>query len=622
MKITTYNPDGSINEVQEYHFQIPSFIKSFDPDISFLNITDDDMASFDSDDEEEKYILFNKFGFLLSYDISNYIDCIVKDSADEYKLEMLLHTNINEEQFHLYNRILNRLAKKFSKSIWRLQDIVSENTLSEEEISILDISIIVEVIIYRLRRMICRGNGGDPAQYFINQIHWLYYSLYHCYQRGVLPPKGLEVMRFLYPFANLRKGYKCDFCLLEKLISTLFFLGGKHRSILYRFLAIQHRLTTHSSSRMIAFGMMKEEFAIMDVDSSNCKVENALAQLEKEEVVVLLANCPVGEEIKLKFKKLFQDQYKLFCKSNGDFLKFSTGQEAIRYFKYTEVDRMIRNDWKDFYFVSLDKLKAKYDNCQVPTIEQFKIYPYILSVPFFYYYLLVEKCEVCKKYEFEGMLLDDLILRAIYVGSEEKSPLYEQMYRLNYLEKSANLILDDENLPTNVQKKDRNEEELLSILNGLNSEIVDALRSGIFRLPSSSLAVEYCLVWLEPLFKRHLNNSFDEETFRNKIRELLESDVFNKHLLDERKKKIINNNLNFKLLLNIVGMLSDLNKANDKNWVKRFLGPSLRDDLAFIWKQKGTSSFHKYVSGWNSPSSCVSVLTSEMKKKIQDTFYR
>jgi hypothetical protein len=178
-------------------------------------------------------------------------------------------------------------------------------------------------------------------------------------------------------------------------------------------------------------------------------------------------------------------------------------------------------------------------------------------VPLFYYYLLVEKCKIGEKYAFEGKLLNDLIIRAILFESEEKSSLYEQMYRLNYMEQSANLIFDERKLIDKQKEEDRYEyeKELLTLLNGLNSDIVEMFRSERkFQLKTPSEAVEYLLVWLEPLFDRYLNNS-DKNEFKRKFKELLESNEFKTELLDNRRKKVIKHNLNLKLVLNIVGKL-------------------------------------------------------------------
>ena len=44
MKITTFNPDGTIKDVSEYHFQIPEYITSFNPNRSFLGVSEEDVA--------------------------------------------------------------------------------------------------------------------------------------------------------------------------------------------------------------------------------------------------------------------------------------------------------------------------------------------------------------------------------------------------------------------------------------------------------------------------------------------------------------------------------------------------------------------------------------------------
>ena len=51
MRITIYNPDGSIKEEREYNVQIPHYIYSFDNEHSFLNITDIENEVIGTDDD-------------------------------------------------------------------------------------------------------------------------------------------------------------------------------------------------------------------------------------------------------------------------------------------------------------------------------------------------------------------------------------------------------------------------------------------------------------------------------------------------------------------------------------------------------------------------------------------
>ena len=97
MKITTYNPDGSIKEVREHHVQIPEYINSFDAKHSFLNITEEEMIAFDEGDENRKEIIIDKVLFLLEQDMSNYAKFLLNGRDDWGLRDAVLQTHLTSE---------------------------------------------------------------------------------------------------------------------------------------------------------------------------------------------------------------------------------------------------------------------------------------------------------------------------------------------------------------------------------------------------------------------------------------------------------------------------------------------------------------------------------------------
>ena len=104
MKITTYNPDGSIKEVREHHVQIPEYINSFDAKHSFLNITEEDVAlALYKRRDYDKGVLLNQYRFLLMYDYDNYL----KSNARKIYIEDEQGRMNNEDTLEYYDHVLS-----------------------------------------------------------------------------------------------------------------------------------------------------------------------------------------------------------------------------------------------------------------------------------------------------------------------------------------------------------------------------------------------------------------------------------------------------------------------------------------------------------------------------------
>jgi hypothetical protein len=251
------------------------------------------------------------------------------------------------------------------------------------------------------------------------------------------------------------------------------------------------------------------------------------------------------------------------------------------------------------------------------------VFPINLEVPLYYYYLLVEECECGAKYTIDGKLLDSLLLRSLKKGCENKMALYEQMYILNFVEIKAKLIPDEKAPSVNLSKEDEYWDKIAQLRNelleGNCKEIAKKLKDGEFDIQNGNDAINFFMVWLEPLFKWHINNDvIDEIKFKEIFKRILKSKLIFDNLLVKRNRIAVKHNLNIKLVLNIVGYLAENGK---EKYVQRRVGASLEKELLYLWKNEkkdGTSSYyHKYVSGWDS-SDYSSDLSSQMKDDMKE----
>ena len=626
MKITTFNSDGSIKDVNEHHFQIPDFITSFDSNHSFLNITDDRMIILDEDRDMERENLLTELIFLINYDIANYASCIEikkKESNNAGRSTVLIKTSNDTAKQDALNRLFRTFMRTSNEP--KNDRLLYEKKNKKELLNNLNVSNVVEFLEYNVIYPIRYRSETEPINYLLNLIHWFYYAIDKQYKIGNLTNEGEATRWLLYPFANLKgNGFTKYFYL--KLIESLYNLNEKHREELYSIILMieslgysnnrEPSLNHHTLSMMQNFNGLTR---ILDAEPSS-EYENIRLELEKEEFVTLHVQCDVSEEIKTSIKSVLDKQYEKFCNINGDFIKLNICNKAMRLYKYDKKEYLTKKDWYGFYCSYLDELETEYKRMAKDPEE--------LECPYYYYYLLVTKFELGDRYDFNGELLDCIILRTTKRKGEKKADLYDQMYRLNFMEESANAFtkkIPNNDTFTNVENgelDDKTKKELDeykdNLLKGKNRKIACDIERGDFKIDSDN-STEYAMVWLEPLFKLNLNKEIaNEDEFRKKFEAVIKDAQIKDYLISRRKRIVVKHNLNIKLLLNIVGYLANEGKNINKNYVEYRVGAKLEKEIAYFWNiKRGTRSYHKYVSGYETGDSDLS---QKIIKILQSSF--
>ena len=627
MKITTFNPDGSIKEVREHHFQIPKYISSFDPKRSFLNISDDDIRVLKVGNDFEKKELERKFRTLINYDLSIFTKFLFEQDNIESKnsfYDVLLRVSINQELLDKYRKALCSLVRRYSKSLRSLRNIKSEK-LTDDEYQALNVNTLVEILLFDIIKMRSKGRSGmDCYKNMVHRLRWLNYALYNCYALGLLTDDRRINAQILRPYSNIRfpKGISLDdSSFLKRIVYSLYETGEQFRNDQYRLLLALKYLPCIEHTSMLSFDMSTIGMAINDKqlttvlreDRSN-EFENVRMELENEEIVALHGPCNISEEIKIAIKRVLDNQYKRYGNLNGNFdikdmqkdIEMSYGDSYIKCnsLKY----------WREYYYKTMRRLSADFkENLKKNNFKD-------IEWPYYYYKVLVEDSDLCKEYKFEGQLLDGLLRLFINEKYEKTIALYEQVFRLNYMETEADFInsIESSKEKVNAVKNEEMQHYLDNLLKSENRIIAEHILKGNLFCTKDDV-VDYAIVFLEPLFKKYLTRNTNEVQFRETFKKVLKLDFVFKHLIVEKSNSNIEKDtLHIKTLMNIIGIL--LNEFH--NWKKpiEVQNSVLISDLITMWNITKIAGYARYISGYRSrvsnPISTTSVFTENEVNEI------
>jgi len=259
---------------------------------------------------------------------------------------------------------------------------------------------------------------------------------------------------------------------------------------------------------------------------------------------------------------------------------------------YSENNRI--KYWREYYYYTLKNLSFDYK-------ENYRKHGYRdIEWPYYYYKVLIEECELCQEYKFEGMLLEGLIKLFLCEKYEKKIALYKQVFRLNYIESKADFINSIESSREEVKdiKNKEIQQYLDNLLKSENRIIAEHILKGNLFCTKDNV-VDYAIVFLEPLFKKHLAAWVKEDLFRERFREVLNLDcVSGKLIVQKGNSKIEKDTLQIKTLMNIIGIL--LNEYhNGRNPIK-VESSDIISTLITMWRMDKLTGYTRYISGYNS----------------------
>ena len=629
MRITEYNSDGSIKEVRNYNEPLPDYLTSFDDNHSFLNISDIDIEIVSQRKNSfEKNLVLERMRNLISFDYKNYLNSISNNEEDTIQfVDSFSGDTVIDGRWDSKDELLASLLRYYNKQ-YNSSDISEIEDLLSSLVANCDL---IEVVLYHtckyynyFRGLFIFDDHFHCYRSFLRYIHQIYYVLKRYFGFDSNFKLAHDIIHAIHPYATMTFSKSHlpiinDDQMVIRIMETLFQNEGQRRDV-YRLLHTLQSLFSRAEQNGEShhyLAMVNERgnnnTGIIPANPSN-GVETTMIELTPEEVVSLNVQCEASEEQIKHIQENLQKEFNKYSVINGDVLKNSTDRRAVHYNRLMEPTQLSSKNWFMYYHYYLDQLEEGYSKHEQKNGN--------LDCPYYYYYLLVDLCDICKRYEFNGDFLKALVNRAINQKCIGRKDLYEQMFRLNYIEESAELIKSDcqDSEDSNNEFEMKREKELRNLYeelsNGENGDIVKQLKNGEFELTDSIDAVKYFMVFLTPIFtyKEYYNNETNK--VKEKIEKVLRLESVSSRLLDNHKKKVVKHNLNIKFVLNIIGYLSDLGKENNNNIINSRQGFRLEKDLIYLWKLKGAGSYHKYVSGYDKYST-GRTLSESMKIEIE-----
>ena len=628
MKITTYNSDGSIKEVQTHHFQIPYYIQTFEPGLFFMDVSREDVSivSYKGYDIEKDFLI-NQYRFFIRFDFNNYKKyCLGNDSSFSI-LDCVIENRCESQHVLDLDYLLSSLLRLFRRPI---SSIDGDWLPKVEEFFFSDFWI--ETIVRHAKKATKRKSGYVLLNSIISIVRRLYYFLNKLDKLGLLFDKYYDILYGLYPFAAIQSSIYSmvdvwdDDKVLARVVESLYYRGAGSRKFTYALAdmfesIIHYEASNNQSIQLGVVSMMTtgsspsaKKHVTIKAKPSN-KVEIKEIELSQEEIVSI--RCPyetIGKDVLNKLGDELKKEYAMFKEKNSKDVEERVEIEAIRRKRVSNARMLTQKQWKDFYFECLDKLEDEY-KAQYENLKK-------LEVPYYYYYLLVETCSSSQRYDFNDNFLESLVYMAIENKLVERYQLYFQMCRLNYIEEEANIIKKD-NSQTPEDPLDKEMEELrCNLLNGENEEIAKEFLTNNFPkgLDREAL-IQRIRVFIAPLFSKDYIIDMEVSEFEKYFYKIFYNDI----IITKLKNKDCYLPFNLKLVLNILGYLSKDNKEYIKTVkppLKARLGNGLCERIEHLWMRSIPSNYRKCVSQYDhileKKNTTFTIFDPEIKRAVDD----
>lgn len=271
MEITTYNADGTINETKHIDLQVPEYVKKYDEQNSFLNITAEEVEVVNSRKRTfRKTLLLRRLTAAIKHDYANFRDAYKMEADNlEVDVDVFMHEAESDPQIQSGDRIISSIMRIYgNRSQIRHTGVnISEQTFLEqtctEEEFLIYINKVehqmadengnitsanwIKVIMYHAFKgagivRLKDGNVEEEARFYIslqNLINRYYYSLRNMERAAYWMPAELKhqmyVLSVFVKKADVKSVYRFEESrFFIKLINALYLMNEEQRSSLYK----------------------------------------------------------------------------------------------------------------------------------------------------------------------------------------------------------------------------------------------------------------------------------------------------------------------------------------------------------------------------------------------------
>jgi len=271
MEIITYNADGTINETKHIDLQVPEYVKKYDEQNSFLNITADEVEALKTRKNTfRKTLLLRQLTAAIKHDYANFRDAYKMEADNlEVDIDVFMKEAESDPQIQSGDRIISSIMRIYSNrsQLRRTEINISEQTFLEQTCTEEEFLIYIDnvepqmandngnitsanwikVIMYHAFKgaesiRLKYGDVEEEARFYIslqNLINRYYYSLRNMEGAAYWMPAELKhqmnVLRAFVKKIDMRNVYRFDKSrFFIKLINALYLMNEKQRGILYK----------------------------------------------------------------------------------------------------------------------------------------------------------------------------------------------------------------------------------------------------------------------------------------------------------------------------------------------------------------------------------------------------
>lgn len=540
MKITTYNPDGTVLKEDICNIEIPEHIKAFNEGMTPYCFNTGDIELINSKKASfARTMLVDRLYFLVALDYHNYltdyqsafskdITPSLKDQAVDYEYKIV------EYSIAVILRCYN-----LKSGIQRLPE--------DSEFEKISINKWIDSLLLHAKRTAARNCKTDYnyAIYiaWLNLLHSYYYGLKNYQKFHSLPRILEEQIDILAPFANINR-HKTDQVKIESLVNSLFKIDLKNRAFIYDVIRISNSLQKNVGSFLEFGSKISLNYPISTLHkfciAYNNENPSVLFELTSQELGVLSIEKEAQKFISnvITHVKKIYDAVK---QSEQVWLTSEIQKDATNFSQE-------RADWPKYYLSLLQGYQNQYDidRCGNQEFQPESCYHYIL---------LLENKDAREPIDFTANLIINLLHVLKHNNCPYQKGLFEGMYIINYVKEQLSSY--DNDLPSASRLKAN---RYLSIEE------------------KKKLDIALCEIhkFLEPILIRNnhsfLNAQITDEQFLNLIDGILSDSMIYKEFIEGPTiKKDLCSAFNLKYFLNILGVLVFLSRdSNDKQIIDVF----------------------------------------------------
>jgi len=432
MKITTYNPDGSVLKEEDYKIDIPQHIQHFDPKHSFINITKEEMKLINSMEESfGKTVLLDRLVFLVQHDYNNF----VKSSFypyyinDEMELELLSsNSNIKEAM---------TVVDKFIEHFSGISDYTHfPEPLTNEDLRYIEGDVwIVGLLLKTLTK--CKDQGKIIIEEWEYALHLFNDALNNYKNQHTVSTDVSEWIDILHQFCKPVCSVTTSIVFIKSIIPLLLRLHPICRKKVYSLISIADNIQRKNASPL--YNMMvnirvhdkiekQYHFNLgYDKELNCCEFD-----LSSSDICTLESSQQELISFHSEISRIFNTFYSRFKDSRATWIQSEVIDRASE-------SGTIQPDWPVFYESTIKSYKQEY-------LESKRNGTEYQPESCYHYILLLENKKTLDVIEFSPNMLKNLIHVLKNQYSEYQKGLFEGLFSLNYIKEE--LAKYDKDLPS------------------------------------------------------------------------------------------------------------------------------------------------------------------------------